>query len=384
MLGKLQELLVLLKFLGSEHIIWILCSYFVGTCISFTGIFVQKLMSATSFLVLINVNKFGVISLKAFVMRTKTSTSQIFGVSVAISGSVRYGQTHQAHLAQATLSSVFHVPRTLSMASIDPTPEEMQQWTDISSVLSWAGLAGDPTEAASPAGSFLRHLGFTSTAPVRVLGMISASDLTEFLKGWKIDGENATPAQRAQAALVGSGARVATGTQRTVTDSRIAAAVALAAASANASAAAPAASSGVPVLSGQDKDKDNAKSFLKLSDVEFSAHVSSRRPTIASKSMTCAWVVLFWTTKSQHMAQLSAMKHVVTHGCVPYADFGVFGPHAIRMMRKLRLTGLMLGPSGELFRSEMAGPMTYDQWEACFMVFRSAMVMLEFASPSSL
>ena len=31
-------------------------------------------------------------------------------------------------------------------------------------------------------------------------------------------------------------------------------------------------------------------------------------------------------------------------------------------MRKLRLTGLMLGPSGELFRSEVAGPMPYDQW----------------------
>ena len=84
------------------------------------------------------------------------------------------------------------------------------------------------------------------------------------------------------------------------------------------------------------------------------------------------------------VAQLSAMKPVVTHGCVPYADFCVFGPHAIRMMRKLRLTGLTLGPSGELFRSEMARPMTYDQWEACFVVFRSAMVMLEFASPSSL
>ena len=115
-LEKLQELPVLLKSLGSEHVIWILCSCFVGTCISFTGIFVQKRISATSFMVLINVNKFGVISLKAFVMRTKTlSTSQIFGVSVAISGSVRYGQTHQAHLAQATLSSVFHVPCTLSM-----------------------------------------------------------------------------------------------------------------------------------------------------------------------------------------------------------------------------------------------------------------------------
>ena len=84
------------------------------------------------------------------------------------------------------------------------------------------------------------------------------------------------------------------------------------------------------------------------------------------------------------MAQLSALKHVVARECVPYADFGVFGPHAIRMLRKLRLTRLMVGPSGEPFRSEMAGLMTYDQWEACFMVFRSAMVMLDFASPSSL
>ena len=91
-------------------------------------------------------------------------------------------RAHQAHFAQATLSSVFHVPCILSMASIDPTPEEMQQWSDISSVVSWAGLAGDSTETATPAGSFLRHLGFTSTAPVRVLGMISATDLTDSLR----------------------------------------------------------------------------------------------------------------------------------------------------------------------------------------------------------
>ena len=68
------------------------------------------------------------------------------------------------------------------MASIDPTLEELQQWTDISSVLSWAGLAGDPAETASPAGSFVQHMGFTSTEPVRVLGMVSAADLIEFLR----------------------------------------------------------------------------------------------------------------------------------------------------------------------------------------------------------
>ena len=60
-LGESQELPVLLKSLGSEHVIWILCSCFVGTCISFTGIFVQKRIS-----VLINVNMFGIIFPEAF------------------------------------------------------------------------------------------------------------------------------------------------------------------------------------------------------------------------------------------------------------------------------------------------------------------------------
>ena len=82
----------------------------------------------------------GSFSSKPLSWGTKTlSTSHIFGVSVVISGGVLYGQAQQAHLAQATLSSIFHVPYTLSMASIDPAPEEMQQWTDISSVLSCVG-----------------------------------------------------------------------------------------------------------------------------------------------------------------------------------------------------------------------------------------------------
>ena len=129
-----------------------------------------------------------------------------------------------------------------------------------------------------------------------------------------------------------SGARVAAGTQRTVADSRIAAAVALAAASATAPTAAPAASSGVPVLSGQDKD--NVKSFLKLSavldqtsDEEF--QLMSRAE--AEQLLQSLRHALGWCSPGRP-------KHVVTHGYVHYADFGVFGPHAIRMMRKLRLT----------------------------------------------
>ena len=82
--------------------------------------------------------------------------------------------------------------------------------------------------------------------------------------------------------------------------------------------------------------------------------------------------------------QLSAL-HFVVHKAQspPYVDFAVFGPHAIRMVRKLKMSGLILNPSGELFRTELSGPMDYEQWEACYNVFRCALVMLNIASPSA-
>ena len=147
---------------------------------------------------------------------------------------------------------------TLAMASMDPTPEEIEQWTDLSSVLTWAGLSGDPAEVTSPAGSFLRHIGYLSTAAVRMLGIIPANDLTEFLRDWKIDGQDATPAHRAQPALVGSGARVASGTQRTIADTRAAAAEALAAAS-----AAPAASEAPAVSSTRLRQRQHRRRELR-------------------------------------------------------------------------------------------------------------------------
>ena len=123
-------------------------------------------------------------------------------------------------------------------------------------------------------------------------------------------------------------------------------------------------------------DKDNVKSLLKLSAVL--DKTSDEEFQLMSRAEADDCFKVYDTRlggappddQEPTVAQLSAMKHVVTHGCVPYADFGVFGPHAIRMMRKLRLTGLMLGPSGELFRSEMAGPMTYDFARSCELAHR--------------
>ena len=83
--------------------------------------------------------------------------------------------------------------------------------------------------------------------------------------------------------------------------------------------------------------------------------------------------------------QLAALSHVVEKRLdPPYVDFSVFCPHALRMQRKMRLAGLVLAPDGRLFRSEMSGPATYEQWESCYAVFSTACVMLEIIAPAAL
>lgn len=72
-------------------------SCIVGVGISYAGIWVQSLISATSFLVLVNANKFVIIFLEAFIMHTKhIETVQIVGASTAILGGVAYGLARQA------------------------------------------------------------------------------------------------------------------------------------------------------------------------------------------------------------------------------------------------------------------------------------------------
>jgi len=74
----------------------IVASCIVGTGISFSGAWVQRLISATSFLVLVNVNKFVIIFIEAFVVGTKVLTLvQVVGAFVVISGGIMYGQSRK-------------------------------------------------------------------------------------------------------------------------------------------------------------------------------------------------------------------------------------------------------------------------------------------------
>jgi len=72
---------------------WVILSCVVGVSISYCGIWAQSMISATSFLVLVNVNKFVIIFVEAYVMKSKTLTPlQIVGACITIVGGVCYGQ----------------------------------------------------------------------------------------------------------------------------------------------------------------------------------------------------------------------------------------------------------------------------------------------------
>mmetsp|Transcript_87400 Transcript_87400/g.203285 ORF Transcript_87400/g.203285 Transcript_87400/m.203285 type:complete len:326 (-) Transcript_87400:127-1104(-) len=84
-------------------IVWVVLSCLVGVGISYFGIWAQSLISATSFLVLVNANKFFIIFVEAFCMHSKVlKPIQIVGAAIAILAGVGYGKARELLELQAS------------------------------------------------------------------------------------------------------------------------------------------------------------------------------------------------------------------------------------------------------------------------------------------
>jgi GDP-mannose transporter len=82
--------------LTTSGYVWVTLSCLVGIAISYTGIWAQSMISATSFLVLVNANKFVIIFIEAFCLKTKALTPiQVVGACVTIIGGVCYGKARE-------------------------------------------------------------------------------------------------------------------------------------------------------------------------------------------------------------------------------------------------------------------------------------------------
>ena len=76
--------------------------------------------------------------------------------------------------------------------------------------------------------------------------------------------------------------------------------------------------------------------------------------------------------------QQASLKQVVAAGSVPYADFSLFGPHGLRLLRKQTFTSYTLNvATGEWSRKEQPGPSFYHSWVEAWKVHRTALLLLE-------
>jgi len=78
--------------------------------------------------------------------------------------------------------------------------------------------------------------------------------------------------------------------------------------------------------------------------------------------------------------QLSAVRQLVMAGGVPYVDYAIFGPHGLRLLRKLTFSSFALNATGEWQRREMPGPPSFEAWFEIHRVVRTTFLLLEVVS----
>ncbi|CAE7838251.1 unnamed protein product [Symbiodinium sp. CCMP2592] len=83
--------------------------------------------------------------------------------------------------------------------------------------------------------------------------------------------------------------------------------------------------------------------------------------------------------------QVASLRQVVAAGAAPYADFSLFGPHGLRLLRKQTFTSYTLNvATGEWSKKEQPGPSSYHTWMEAWKVFRTTLLLLEIADAERL
>ena len=82
--------------------------------------------------------------------------------------------------------------------------------------------------------------------------------------------------------------------------------------------------------------------------------------------------------------QVAAVKQLLVSGSSPYIDFGVFGPHGQRILRKLTFMTYTLNSQAEWAKRELPGPPDFETWFSVYRCMRTTFLLLKAASAERL
>ena len=272
---------------------------------------------------------------------------------------------------------------SLPASAMEPTPQELETFKNAGDICDWADLPDVGEAADNPRRTLLTALGATENTHVRLLAAIPASKWTDVLDKWKIGGAEPTAIHLASAGLVGTAARLAAGAEPTRAErdkkqDTEAKAKVLEAEVARLQAAAAQPSQG------------QGSRLIKLATVIDQA--SDREiPPLGDDAVEKFYEV--FRDRMGHNPrpeeditpeQLAGLQALFESGAAPYVDLSIWGPFGHRIQRKLKLSGMVMGPVGVLQNLQFHGQRNVENWQAGIAVFRIGCVVLGDASLSTL
>jgi hypothetical protein len=272
---------------------------------------------------------------------------------------------------------------------MEPTQAELVAIVDVSSLMDWACV--DDTVPAPPASgpaipslraSFLKWASLGPSVHFRALAMMTPEEFRKQLAGWKYEG--ADPPMGATMSVL-----VAQQTARYICklDEWPSEAAAAAKAAASAQLALATSSAGQPTCGYNIPPSSlvNVPTIKigKILDQKLGEEITYL-PNPDLQAMYSRYIRIMEEKPASELAvtteQLTALKHILDSGRVPYADFAVWGPHMIRFLKRKALEGAVFDAKGVLHAVEMYGPPTIDSWTQCYNCLETAFIMLDTVS----
>ena len=263
---------------------------------------------------------------------------------------------------------------------MEPTPAEIADFINADSVADWADIPhhADPT---SPRGALFDTFGITEHTHIRVLAAIPESVwMHAIYSEWKVDGHTPSLALRSKGGLMGAAARIAMGVQERADDVRKRTLEAIEVQRLQATAFATNARNAA----------EPPRKRVKLATVADQAN-DTECDELSAQMIGKAYEAFTKATGGQPAPheeltseQLAALNALLRGTGPPYVDFSVWGPFGHRIAKRVKLSGMVMKPGGELAPVELFGPENYEQWEACFRVWRTGCLMLEAFTLSTL
>lgn len=269
--------------------------------------------------------------------------------------------------------------RALISHIMDPTPDECLKMLTLADVVTFIGLeSGHMGDDKTMVGSLAQLIGAKADTKPAAVGIIPEPDFDAVLMGWKVPTVSGTGApgvrpptliELGQAKLLGHVCRVVVGKGETVADLKKKATASAAAAAAAASVASSVAAARKVKLSSVISQIDDTE--VLLTDEKEILKAYARFEAVYGKGERPP-------KESEPTAeQITAIKHLLDQGACPYADFAIFGPFGMRILKKVKLSGVVIGRDGSLKRQEFHGPANVAHWWSSYTVLQNILVMLD-------